>query len=416
MERLFRIRQMKEKTERAAGKEAAEGIEQAEGNSREVWIQQRKMRTGYTTGSCAAAAAKAAARMLLSGRQVRQVSLLTPKGIRLCLEVEDITSGPDFVSCAVRKDSGDDPDVTDGISVYARVTRLRGEGMAGRVLLDGGEGVGRVARRGLEQEIGEAAINKVPRRMIREAVQEQQRLFSCRDGLSVVISIPGGAALAAKTFNPRLGIEGGLSVLGTSGIVEPMSEKSMTDTMFLEMKVLKENGLSWCCAAPGNYGSNFLTGTLGIDSGLVVKCSNFIGEAIDSAVNLEMKGLLLAGHIGKLAKVAAGVMNTHSRQADCRMEVLAAHAAVAGAGQDIARRLMGCLTTEEALGLLKENGLLKQVMASVTERVEFHLRRRAGGRLQIGAVLFSAEQGLLGKTSQADALLGRLSKRSPEGV
>lgn len=370
-------------------------------NNSEVWVEQKKMRTGYTTGSCAAAAAKAAARMLLSGERVQQVRLMTPKGVGLDLEVENIRRQQNGVRCAVRKDSGDDPDVTNGIYVFAEVRKESGEGIS----LDGGEGIGRITKKGLEQPVGAAAINRVPRQMIREAVKEECARAGYDGGLSVMISIPEGRKIAERTFNPRLGIEGGISVLGTSGIVEPMSEKALTDTIFLELKMLKENGIDRCCVVPGNYGRDFLAEQLGFDADQAVKCSNYIGETIDAAVNLEMRSLLLIGHIGKLIKVAAGVMNTHSRQADCRMEVLAAHAAASGASPELVQAVLDCITTTEALKLLKEKGLLSEVMERVTERIEFHLCHRAGGSLQVEAIVFSTEDGILGKTKRAEALL-----------
>ena len=370
-------------------------------NNSEVWVEQKKMRTGYTTGSCAAAAAKAAVCMLLSGEVIQQVRLMTPKGVELDLEVEQIQRRQHGVRCAVRKDSGDDPDVTNGIYVYAEVRKEPEPG----IYLDGGEGIGRITKKGLEQPVGAAAINRVPRQMIREAVKEECVRARYDGGLSVMISIPEGRKIAERTFNPRLGIEGGISVLGTSGIVEPMSEKALTDTIFLELKMLKENGIDRCCVVPGNYGRDFLAEQLGVDTDQAVKCSNYIGETIDAAVNLEMRSLLLIGHIGKLIKVAAGVMNTHSRQADCRMEVLAAYAAAEGASAECVQAILSCLTTTEALKLLKEKGILSGVMERVMERIEFHLCHRAGGSLQVEAIVFSTEDGILGKTKRAEALL-----------
>ena len=370
-------------------------------NNSEVWVEQKKMRTGYTTGSCAAAAAKAAVCMLLSGEVIQQVRLMTPKGVELDLEVEQIQRRQHGVRCAVRKDSGDDPDVTNGIYVYAEVRKEPEPG----IYLDGGEGIGRITKKGLEQPVGAAAINRVPRQMIREAVKEECVRARYDGGLSVMISIPEGRKIAERTFNPRLGIEGGISVLGTSGIVEPMSEKALTDTIFLELKMLKENGIDRCCVVPGNYGRDFLAEQLGVDTDQAVKCSNYIGETIDSAVNLEMRSLLLIGHIGKLIKVAAGVMNTHSRQADCRMEVLAAYAAAEGASAECVQAILSCITTTEALKLLKEKGILSGVMERVMERIEFHLCHRAGGSLQVEAIVFSTEDGILGKTKRAEALL-----------
>ena len=366
-----------------------------------VWKNQKELRCGYTTGSCAAAAAKAAAAMLFSGEEIRQVSLMTPKGIELYLEVEEIQRENEAVSCAIQKDSGDDPDVTNGIFVYAKVTKKKEKGMT----LDGGIGVGRFTQKVLEQEAGEAAINKVPRQMIREAVQSQIEKYEWDGGADILIYIPEGVEIAKKTFNPRLGIEGGISVLGTSGIVEPMSEQALTQTIFLEMKMLRENGNEYCYLVPGNYGSDFLKEALGYDGNLAVKCSNYIGESIDHAVRLGMKGILLIGHVGKLIKVAAGVMNTHSRQADCRMEVFASHAAMAGADPETVKKIMESITTAEMTELLEKEQLLGQVMDSVMKRIAFYLKHRGGESLRVEAIVFSNENGILGETSGAEELL-----------
>lgn len=380
-------------------------------NTSVVWKNQTKLRTGYTTGSCAAAAAKAAAHMLVSGEVVGEVSLVTPAGIRLYLEVEDIVKENNYVSCAIRKDSGDDPDVTNGILVYARVTFAQDDVVKSKVILEAGEGIGRVTQKGLEQSIGDPAINLVPRRMIREAVEEELQKAGIDHGVRVMIWVPDGAEIARKTFNPKLGIEGGISILGTTGIVEPMSEKALTDTIFVEMKVRRENGMDYCYVVPGNYGSDFLHDTLGYQEDAAVKCSNYVGEVIDDAVRLQMKGILLVGHIGKFIKLAAGIMNTHSRQADGRMEILAAHAAMAGGSRELIRQLMECITTTAALELLEKEGILKEVMSTVMIKIEEHLKHRAGDGLEIGAVMFSKEMGILGKTSDADRLAQKIQSR-----
>ena len=407
------------------GKETAEDEGRTPGGRKEYEIGRTRsgLRLGFTTGSCAAAAAKAGTQMLLSGDEVRQVRLMTPKGIELYLDVEEIRRGPGSVRCGVRKYSGDDPDVTDGLLICAEVKKeepeapllaLTGSEQEDRIRISGGEGVGRVTRPGLEQPVGEAAVNKIPRQMIREAVREICEKYGYSGGVHVTLTIPGGERVAEKTFNPRLGILGGLSILGTTGIVEPMSEKALTDTICLEMRVLKENGHDCCIVTPGNYGSDFLKEKMGMDLSLAVKCSNYIGEAIDDASMLGMKGILLVGHVGKLVKLAAGVMNTHSRQADCRMEVLAAHAAMAGADRDTVTRIMGCINTTEAIRILKERELLVPVMGTVTERIREALRRRAGENLSVGAVMFSTEDGILGKTEEADVLLEQIRRGRSE--
>ena len=385
---------------------------------KEIGRTRSGLQMGYTTGSCAAAAAKAAAEMLLSGEEIRQVRLLTPKGIELYLELEEIMRKKSEVSCAVRKYSGDDPDVTNGILVYATVqkvekSKINSENsvdLSEKINLDGGIGIGRVTKPGLEQKIGQAAINKVPRRMICEAVEEVCRKYEYTENLQVRLSVPEGAEVAKKTFNPRLGIEGGISILGTTGIVEPMSEKALTDTIYLEMKMLKENGPEWCYVVPGNYGMDFLRKKLHVDTAFSVKCSNYVGETIEDAKLLGMKGILLIGHIGKFIKLAAGVMNTHSRQADCRMEVLGVHAAMNGADAAVVREIMDCINTTEAMEILRREKLIEPVMESVMKRIEFFLKNRAGEELEIGVILFSTEDGILGKSENADELLKKIQE------
>ena len=366
-----------------------------------VYKNNKKMRMGYTTGSCAAAASKAAAWMLLHGQILPEVELMTPKGIGLHLEVLDPKLSQGAASCAIRKDAGDDPDVTDGLLIYATVRKAEKPG----VTLDGGEGVGRVTRVGLEQAVGDAAINKVPRQMIREGVEEICRAAGYTGGLSVIISIPGGEELARKTFNPRLGIVGGISVLGTSGIVEPMSEEALIQTIRVDIKMQLSGGRSYLVLVPGNYGLDFLEDYEPEVLKRSVKYSNFLGEAIDAAVEFGAKGILLVGHIGKLVKLAAGIMNTHSRNADARMDILTAHAAVLGADQETAARLMDCITTDEALDILKEKGLLEPVMKRLLERMEFYVDHRSGKSLERGILTFSLEQGVLGESTDVRRLI-----------
>ena len=366
-----------------------------------VYKNNKKMRMGYTTGSCAAAASKAAAWMLLHGQILPEVELMTPKGIGLHLEVLDPKLSKGEASCAIRKDAGDDPDVTDGLLIYATVRKAEKPG----VTLDGGEGVGRVTRVGLEQAVGDAAINKVPRQMIREGVEEICRGAGYTGGLSVIISIPGGEELARKTFNPRLGIVGGISVLGTSGIVEPMSEEALIQTIRVDIKMQLSGGRSYLVLVPGNYGLDFLEDYEPEVLKRSVKYSNFLGEAIDAAVEFGAKGILLVGHIGKLVKLAAGIMNTHSRNADARMDILTAHAAVLGADQETAARLMDCITTDEALDILKEKGLLDPVMKRLMERMEFYVDHRSGKSLERGILTFSLEQGVLGESTDVRRLI-----------
>ena len=366
----------------------------------------KKLRYGYTTGSCAAAAAKAAARMLLTGETVENIDLMTPKGILLHLEILDIHKGEEEVSCAVRKDGGDDPDATHGLLVYAAVRKKKESG----VTIDGGRGVGRVTKRGLEQPVGAAAINRTPRAMITEAVEDIADAFGYTEGFTVVISIPGGEEVAKKTFNPRLGILGGISVLGTSGIVVPMSEDALIASIHAEMRLRKENGGDYLLITPGNYGAAFVSSYPDVDVENSVKCSNYVGETLDYAVNLGIRGILFVADIGKFIKVAGGIMNTHSRDADARMEILAANALRAGADVRTAKQILDAVTTDEGLAVLKQTPYWTDTMQLVAQQVEYYLNHRAQGQLIIGAVLYSNAMGELGRTTQAERLLENLIK------
>ena len=385
----------------------------------------KRLRLGYTTGSCAAAAAKAAACMLLKKEDIAYVSLMTPKGIRLHLEVLDIKKGSDSVSCAIEKDAGDDPDVTDKLWIYARVSKQKESGQEesvqkqtgqkeprqGRIEIIGGKGVGTVTKPGLEQPVGTAAINRVPRQMITEELERVCAESGYQGGLLVEISVPEGEKTAEKTFNPRLGIVGGISILGTTGIVEPMSETALLASIRLELKQQVQTGHKSLVITPGNYGREFLKENFPFDLNTAVKCSNFVGDTIDMAVELGIENILFVAHIGKFIKVAGGIMNTHSRNADARMEILCANAAVAGADSSVLRRIMKTVTTEEGLRLLKEAGYLEKTMELVLEKIHFYLEKRSYGKCKIAVVLFSNEQGELGRTENFAEVAEKIVRR-----
>ena len=361
----------------------------------------KKLRRGYTTGSCAAAAAKAAAIMLLEERALETVWLLTPAGTGLTLPLCEITRGEDFVSCGVVKDSGDDPDVTNGITVYAKVEKTDA---AGQIEIDGGEGIGRVTKPGLDQPVGNAAINSTPRRMIVQALQSVCEDCGYAGSLRVTISAPAGVEIAKKTFNPRLGIVGGISILGTTGIVEPMSDEAVVETIRAELSVRAAAGHHTVLFIPGNYGADFIKNTLGIDPAIAVTTSNFIGDAFRLAAEAGFSAALLIGHIGKLVKLAGGVFNTHSRWGDCRAEIFAAHAGMCGADRQTIEKIMDSAMTDDMLRLLDEAGLKAPVMASIMEKTEEQLSARPLGAMETGVVTFSNVYGCLGQTGAAAVL------------
>lgn len=367
----------------------------------------KKLRFGYTTGTCAAAAAKAAATALLTGTVPADIPILTPKGILLHLPVEESACMENCVRCAVKKYSGDDPDVTNGVLVWAEVS-LREDR---EIVIDGGTGVGRVTKPGLQQPVGAAAINRIPRQMIQREVYELLEQADSPYGAKITISIPAGVELAKRTFNPRLGIEGGISVLGTSGIVEPMSETALLESIHLEMCQKKALGAGRLLLAPGNYGVDFLHALKRVEDCELVKCSNYLGAALDMAVEEGFGEILLISHIGKVIKVAGGVMNTHSRVADARGEIMAACALRAGCGGDLARAVLDCVTTDEMLNVLDVAGWLEQTLRVIGERVQYYLTQRTGGEMRIGAIIFSNERGILQTTGPAAEWLRELADR-----
>lgn len=363
----------------------------------------KKLRSGFTTGSCAAAAAKAAAWMLLAGTEKSNISIITPKGAAFDAEILEIKRTADSVKCAVRKDGGDDPDVTTGALIFAEVSLSDEEG----IRLDGGEGVGRVTRPGLDQPVGEAAINSVPRAMIKQEVAQVAEAYGYDGGFDVIISVPGGDEIAARTFNPRLGIEGGISIIGTSGVVEPMSEQAILDTIRVELRQQKAEGCKAAFISPGNYGLDFMKETYGMDLDRSVKCSNYIGLSVDMIKELGFESMLLTGHAGKLVKVAGGIMNTHSREADCRMEIIAAAAAKEGADTGLILGILECLTTEEAFAKLREADyqLAERTAERLMSGILASLRRRSGGGLHIECIMYTKENGLIAASDGAEEMI-----------
>ena len=376
------------------------------------YVNGKIMRCGYTTGSCAAGASKAAAMMLLGGEEVTKVDLPTPAGELLHLDILEISRGEDSVSCAVRKDSGDDPDVTNGMLVFAEVRRCAGTELAkaepeSRVVIDGGQGVGRVTKPGLDQPVGNAAINSTPRRMITHALTEVAAKHHYDGGLKVVISLPDGERLAKKTFNPRLGIIGGISVIGTTGIVEPMSNQALVDTTKVEIRQLAAKGRTDIFLVPGNYGRDFARDVLGLDVSECIAMSNFIGDAINSAVECGFKRIFMVGHIGKMVKLGIGQTFTHSSGGDGRMETMLACALEAGADLETLRKVLPCATTDAALDVLKKAGLKEKTMEILGRRIEATLLRKVPDDIQIEYICFTNREdlgGVLCKSAGADEL------------
>ena len=389
---------------------------------------QKKLRLGITTGTCSAAAAQAAAMQLLLGAESHAVTLRTPKGMTVSVPVYLLEADADRVSYKVVKDSGDDPDVTNGTDVCVTVAyakqRVREqtdgrEGFDGSqdrtcaftsesfpfLTLDGGIGIGRVTKEGLEQAVGQAAINRVPRQMIFAVVGDVCEKANVCEPLHITVWMPEGEALARRTFNPKLGIKGGLSVLGTSGILEPMSEQAIVATIETEIRQLHAVGEEKVLVTPGNYGQAYASEYLGLDLAKSVKSSNYIGDTIDLAISYGMTDFLLVGNIGKLVKLAAGIFNTHSKVADGRGEIFAVHAAMAGAGANVVQEIYNCINTDRMLDVVEREGLREAVMQSILAAIAKHVAGRVGDAMRVGVVVFSEKYGYLGQTKDAATVL-----------
>ena len=372
----------------------------------------KQLRSGYTTGTCAAAAAKAAAYRLLSGYRMDTAEITTPAGKTLCLPVRLLAETAAAVTCAVTKDAGDDPDVTDGMDIVATVSYGEGEGP--HIHIDGGTGIGRVTKPGLDQPVGAAAINRVPRQMIRAAVGEVCARFWPAAVLSVIISAPDGQEAARHTMNERLGIVGGISILGTTGIVEPMSEDALLAAIRLEIRQKKRLGADILPLAIGNYGQRFLLETYQFDLDVFVKCSNYIGDAIRMAGEEGFDRTLLAGHVGKLVKVSGGRLNTHSRYGDARMELLASAWLDAGGDTQTVRRVLDSVSTEEAIHQMAKSDRrtgrkrLSKTMDRVMDKLMETLNRHAAHQ-EIACLMYANRYGILAMGGRAKEWLWCIS-------
>ena len=349
-------------------------------------VKQQLLRCGYTTGTCAAAASKAAAKMLFSKEKVYSVSITTPNQTELTIDVINPQFNDNKASCSIEKDSGDDPDITNGTLVSSEVRLIPD---SSEIVIDGGKGVGRVTKPGLDQPVGQAAINSVPRKMIRDSLNELAREYDYDGGFDVLISVPKGEELAKKTFNPELGIIGGISILGTTGIVEPMSAKALADSLKVEIDVISAEGNDSILIFLGNFGKKFAEEDLSLSTKPGVMCSNFIDVALDHSVECGFDNILLIGHIGKLVKLAIGMFNTHSHNGDGRIEALLSAAIEAGADLDTLKDINSCVTTNAVLDILHEKNLLAETMDILNEKIQHNIDKRIPSEINIGFICFA---------------------------
>ena len=366
-----------------------------------VYAYNKMLKCGYTTGSCASAGAKASAYMLLSQNKISEIEYITPSGEKVIFQLKQQEITENYALCAIEKYSGDDPDVTSGMLIYTKVEKI-----SKGFVVDGGKGIGRVTQKGLDQPVGAAAINSVPRKSIEENLREVADNFEYYGGLKATVFAPDGEEIAKKTMNPQLGIVGGISILGTTGIVRPMSDYALKETIKLEISMKRQNS-DVLVLTPGNYGEVFAFKNYGLKEKYMVKSSNFIGFSIDCCVENNCKKILLIGHIGKFAKLGCGIMNTHSHNADGRIETIVTCGLRVGADLETLKEVAKAVTTDDAIDILKERGFLEKTMELLMEKIYFYINKRSG-EMPAEAIVFSNKYGILGKTAGADEILKEL--------
>lgn len=365
-----------------------------------LYVNGKKLRKGFTTGTCATAATAAAISMILNQDIEEKVTVSTANGVEVTMDIKDPSFGELTASAAVEKDGGDDADATHGLLIYSTVTLLPD---SNDIEIDGGEGVGRVTQKGLKCDVGMAAINPTPRAMIEKTARQ---LLGPNCGAKIIISVPGGEETAKLTYNSRLGIVGGISILGTTGIVNPMSEDSWKASITIELTMLYNQGYRSVVLAPGNYGEDFATNVLGIPPHRIVNMSNFVGHVLKEVQRIGFTRVLMVGHMGKFVKVAGGIFSTHSKDSDARMEIIMANLALLGAPVELLEKVDQCITTDAA-GTLIEEYHYEEVYQVLVDKMKFRSERLLRNRkpeVSIDVVTFGTEVGYLASTQTLEEI------------
>ncbi|MDB8619143.1 cobalt-precorrin-5B (C(1))-methyltransferase CbiD [Streptococcus parasanguinis] len=365
-----------------------------------AYVNGKKLRKGFTTGTCATAATAAAISMILNQDIEEKVTVSTANGVEVTMDIKDPSFGELTASAAVEKDGGDDADATHGLLIYSTVTLIPD---SNDIEIDGGEGVGRVTQKGLKCDVGMAAINPTPRAMIEKTARQ---LLGPNCGAKIIISVPGGEETAKLTYNSRLGIVGGISILGTTGIVNPMSEESWKASITIELTMLYNQGYRSVVLAPGNYGEDFATNVLGIPPHRIVNMSNFVGHVLKEVQRIGFTRVLMVGHMGKFVKVAGGIFSTHSKDSDARMEIIMANLALLGAPVELLEKVDQCITTDAA-GTLIEEYHYEEVYQVLVDKMKFRSERLLRNRkpeVSIDVVTFGTEAGYLASTQTLEEI------------
>lgn len=355
------------------------------------------LRCGYTTGTCATLASKACTLIHFTATIPDIVTITTPKGIDVTAQVLDVTVTKNTVTCAIKKDAGDDIDATDGMLIYTTVTFTNAVADTSHVTITGGTGIGVVTKPGLNQPVGEHAINSTPRKMITDTLTQLAKEYDYKGSYHVKVFAPDGERIAKRTFNANLGILGGISILGTTGIVEPQSLQALLDSIKVEVAQHNANGEKRVILTFGNYGVDFIGENIFdvLTKSPQIKISNFVGDTLDSLTHTNIKEIILVGHIGKVVKLAGGIMNTHSKIADCRTEIFAVHSTLNGATIDTVQQIMDSATTDACIEILDQLGIREQVISDIIASASRHLNRRVNDDMKVGLITFSNKHGLL---------------------
>ncbi len=365
-----------------------------------------KFQYGFTTGSCAAGAAKGAAYGLLKGTIPDSVDINTPANVTLHLSLIRRKTGNNFAECAIRKYAGDDPDITNGCEVHVKIERsenaCRNESFPperhgrtsrqGGIRFMGGEGVGVVTSPGLQVAQGEPAINPVPRSMIKDAIKE---VLGSYDGINVTVTVPEGKKLAKKTFNERLGITGGISIIGTTGIVRPMSLDSFKVSLLCGLDVAKASGHETVVLVPGSIGEKGFLKHFNVSKYQVIQMSNFVGFMLAESLKRSFKSVILAGHPGKLAKLIRGDFYTHSSKSKPANDILINIFRKEKISSELIKDLDAFSTVEGMIEILKEHDKM-YIFDCVADKIQSSANKFVSSKAKIGIVLFDMRKNIVG--------------------
>jgi cobalt-precorrin-5B (C1)-methyltransferase len=352
-----------------------------------------KLRTGFTTGTASAASSKAAILAIINQKKIDSVEVILPKGDSIPIKIQSCKFEEEKSTCSVIKDGGDDPDVTHGAEIIVNVSLTSN---TNQIEIDGGDGVGVVTKPGLGLEINKPAINPVPKKMIIENVSKVAKNILKKNGIKIIISVPKGKELALKTDNPRLGIVGGISILGTSGIVIPYSTASFAASVRQNLDVSLAMGNDTVVLTTGGRSEEFAKKIVELPEHSFVQMGDFAGYTIQQCAKKEIKKAFVAGFIGKLAKMAAGVKQTHVKGSKVDTNFLAELAKSCGANEKTIDQIRNANTARHVQDIVLENKV-KGFFDKVCSEVYKHMRKHSDEKVPIDVILFDFDGKILGR-------------------